>query len=883
MGVKAPVYQPSLGGSVRIGEILSVETWDGCAQECLNTAGCVAVMTKKLSPVGYVCHRLQANSSELQTSTPASKPDNWAIADREVYCSQGCPSDGTPDAGATYCPAGYTNITHRFNLGLGKIIIVTEHQHCADRCAQFSGEQFMGGCKGYVSGMYMGMLFCRSYGGNLPPSRPCPSWGVPWSPGLFSGGLGSKDARTNQVNVGGQCCVRIAALPTPTPAPTPAPTAAPSIESRLASCGYPSLSTWFKDESSTIYSPSVDKMILRSHALRCREGRCASRSTYSYNTAIFPDFDGDGTLDFMTNNHGHDFGMPVCAEFGLGGNPTSLDSTSCAWNRTDDPEGGYQYDDHSTAVLDIDNDGHLDLYMNAGGGSGVGVGTHIGSSLYWGEPAPSGSIWAASGGVEAAVSAGLDGGLIGRGSNQYWADFNGDGLLDVCLINKARKDAIDGAYSKIFYNNGNRTFTEDPVFAEYVSAAILGSSTGVLHGGGTDFIVIRGKCLWPRLNVSEFSTERIAFCAARPQNSWAVYRFSKVTQSMEMVSSTSGSMASRLRGSSTAVKGLFSIETADINGDGRMDFLLECHNGIFFLISGDAEAQFFTDGAVVADEIMNPPGWSLSMARLGDFNLDGSPDIMVVYQERRELNHTGGQFGPYRTVMYTKDPDATAPPYWMEMQAAGEWPALNTQTLASDELPLEGDRNEYDDWYHDAHGDDDDSHEDADWYGDVHGGDDDSHEDVNWYHDSHGDGDGDTRYDGIYNPNGLITGTAFAIEDVAAVDYNNDGFLDISFVHGANHIYLTNTFVPSGGTCEEPQFLAVVIRSMIECGNIYGIGSTVRLSASNMGPARDQDHWLYHDVNAFSHGTTTKGGATDHRIIFGLGATGVPNQIRVKW
>ena len=93
-------------------------------------------------------------------------------------------------APTTYCPAGYTDAPQRFNWGLGKIVIAENHQACADRCTRFSGAQWDGGCKGYQTGTYFGMLLCKSYGGQLQVEN-CAPWAVP--------------------EAGGSCCVRIGA------------------------------------------------------------------------------------------------------------------------------------------------------------------------------------------------------------------------------------------------------------------------------------------------------------------------------------------------------------------------------------------------------------------------------------------------------------------------------------------------------------------------------------------------------------------------------------------------------------------------------------------------------------------------------------------------
>jgi hypothetical protein len=110
-----------------------------------------------------------------------------------------------------YCPTGYGDYGTRFNWGLGKITVVHSHAECAARCTRYAGHQYNGGCKTYMTGMYAGMVFCRSYGGNAR-SMPCAAWAVPNHPGMFSGALGHVHGRTHQENVGGNCCSRTSSV-----------------------------------------------------------------------------------------------------------------------------------------------------------------------------------------------------------------------------------------------------------------------------------------------------------------------------------------------------------------------------------------------------------------------------------------------------------------------------------------------------------------------------------------------------------------------------------------------------------------------------------------------------------------------------------------------
>jgi hypothetical protein len=124
-----------------------------------------------------------------------------------------CPScRGTiSGAHASYCPDGYADLPQRFDQPLGRVIIVDSVSECSARCDQYSGERWNGGCKGYQTGFYYGMQYCRSYGGNVK-ARTCANWANPNTAGINSGALGSVHPRTQRLIVGGSCCVRKEAL-----------------------------------------------------------------------------------------------------------------------------------------------------------------------------------------------------------------------------------------------------------------------------------------------------------------------------------------------------------------------------------------------------------------------------------------------------------------------------------------------------------------------------------------------------------------------------------------------------------------------------------------------------------------------------------------------
>lgn len=143
--------------------------------------------------------------TQSPTPRPTTRPPTVFSPETKIYEIRG-----------NYCPEGYGEYIEindsvrpgtpkRFNWGTGEIRITPSHEDCARRCTNYSGRRFSGGCKSYMTGMWAGMLFCRSYGGALFETY-CAGWAHPLDPGLYSGRLGETHANTGTLNTGGQCC-----------------------------------------------------------------------------------------------------------------------------------------------------------------------------------------------------------------------------------------------------------------------------------------------------------------------------------------------------------------------------------------------------------------------------------------------------------------------------------------------------------------------------------------------------------------------------------------------------------------------------------------------------------------------------------------------------
>ena len=153
----------------------------------------------------------------------------------------------------------------------------------------------------------------------------------------------------------------------------------------------------------------------------------ASRGLEFRNTDIqsiaWVDFNGDGWLDlWLTGHHMTQRFFRSKLYLNNGGN-TFTD----VWPLL--PKAEFETDAHGINWIDWDNDGDRDLFVTAGGGAGVG-----------GKGSPSLLFVQEEGKLsDMAEIVGLDNPL-GRGRLAYWYDNNGDGVLDVFVVNTRRSD-----------------------------------------------------------------------------------------------------------------------------------------------------------------------------------------------------------------------------------------------------------------------------------------------------------------------------------------------------------------------------------------------------------------------------------------------------------
>jgi len=115
---------------------------------------------------------------------------------------------------------------------------------------------------------------------------------------------------------------------------------------------------------------------------------------------------------------------------------------------------------------------------------------------------------------------------------------------------------------------------------------------------------------------------------------------------------------------------------------------------------------------------------------------------------------------------------------------------------------------------------------------------------------------------------------------VSVVDFDNDGFPDITLTHDVGSLMLLRNDWASTGYAAGNRFLR--IRLIGKESNVYGVGATVLLLATHMGSNQNDTVVLFHEVSSASHDTDWWG-SRDNRITFGLGKAGIPTRLTINW
>jgi len=562
-----------------------------------------------------------------------------------------------------------------------------------------------------------------------------------------------------------------------------------------------------------------------------------------YDAPSFPDWNGDGVLDVFTPMHtspprpnlepGWDFGIAS----GDGDDFDHFVYRNASLLDYRDPDGSLRCDEciersdfdlHGSAILDIDGDGFLDLFIVQGGAQGITDAVEMDPSyqrsfsranmLFWGGLDENGDFRLV-GGRNAAIDAGL-GGWNGRGRFSYWADFNGDGALDVFFFQDRRRDDIL-AVGETWYNDHSRHFIEDPNMKEFARTGILYDADG--DGYAEEFVLQRGHCYPQNTDTGTYLDERKEFCRSRPQSSQVIYKFNG--EYMEIISEIYDvSMEEDVgREGESCIHGSwidvnchsYSSASGDFDGDQKADLVVTFGQEVLFYFSSNRE-----EGQLPKldepDLIIEFDEQEIVIAgiRFVDFNLDGVQEF-IVFDVLQTGRHQVYKFVEGSWIRETETMGALH----------------NIRDLRASEAHLDT-------------ACDVDSSEEED-------------------------------FDFIFrdrNFNVPCFGEWRAIPmGAAVVDLNNDGYFDVVIPdkYGLLGIYRNIPTVDN-------KYIAFQLKG-VQC-NEYGIGATLIFQASNM----ETNEFQFQEVNSYSHPTDKMGGQ-DNRVVFGLGPAGVPERLTVRW
>jgi hypothetical protein len=308
-------------------------------------------------------------------------------------------------------------------------------------------------------------------------------------------------------------------------------------------------------------------------------------------TPTFVDLDKDGVLDYLYHNHyeadpteGWDMGVSYGTNMKSDDHPF-FKSVGHDLIKNSEPDGSkwnqeQSMDSHGTAVIDIDRDGLLDIYIAVGGGDGHVAGPSKNAVLMWGEqPQGNSKYQTFKGGRDVSEYANVHN-PDSRGRFNYWADFNKDGLVDVVFSNEPRDDDIH-APGFMMINTGDRKFEAHRELREYTETMIMTDADG--DGHAEEFVVQRRDCTPKQCkyhgdkmckSLKHADLEWYNFCMDRPEDTAAIYKWDSDKEELVNIAPEKHS---EIIG---ADEHPMSMQTGDFDGDEKVDLAVLYPNGI---------------------------------------------------------------------------------------------------------------------------------------------------------------------------------------------------------------------------------------------------------------------------------------------------------------
>ena len=387
------------------------------------------------------------------------------------------------------------------------------------------------------------------------------------------------------------------------------------------------------------------------------------------------------------------------------------------------------------------------------------------------------------------------------------------------LQGTAKRVDLMVAPGDLLYRRSGRTFEAEPAVREFVHTALVHDADG--DGHADELVIARGGCIHLPLE-GQYSQDAESFCKVRPRGTNAIYKY--------------------CAGTSTGGNGEQMVGACRISPD------------------TDPEAPLLVSFPKGVDAPEYIEGSFASGMASGDWDGDGKADLAIAMPDRvdfylsagRSAGHLPGVGAPTHSVNLDV-PDLRRRENWQRPR--------NAEVGEVDELAM-------------AYAEDDTDFDTA----------------LHYMVAKDFDLDGEVELV-VAESTGLLvlkfdgqewrtareeylSGTD-ASYGLGAADLNNDGVADVlaSSAHGMHVL-----FAKPPETAR--RFLAVTLQGTQ--ANAYGIGATVVLWASNMGPCRQVRSQL-REVQTHGYGVHEDGASSDDRLVFGLGEHGVPLNLTVRW
>jgi hypothetical protein len=598
----------------------------------------------------------------------------------------------------------------------------------------------------------------------------------------------------------------------------------------------------FEDKTNIVFSTSKNYWKSWMHS---------GRPYFHDGAPLFVDIDGDQILDYFNPMHGHPFGnIETRMELALSEESmTTKDINSLTQiSRRIIIEEDVKIDAHGHVMADLDGDGYLDILISNGGGEGIinswDDQSYYDNLLLWGEPSvdkTTGQKFTVfRGGKGAARKAGLEM-RIGRGRYMFVHDANGDGLLDLFSAQDrvVSNEIVPGI---MLFNQGDRTWKGDSGMREFTRAIILTDANG--DGYADEILLNRGFCYPKRQdpgidnsypNLGAFTDSVKRFCGSRPAGTTAVYRFNESRKQMQEISkSYSNFSAANNKQPPCCPHGLYDSEndcaaegivSADLDGDQKADHIYLYRSKMTFFFSTDREeGELLVQSKHEGLEIKFPAYCNEALSvRVVDFDNDGNEEIFVTCVN-------AGIF-----LLYTNGSSKYDWSLSDECNEMGSLGDINNRFQAS---PTFSDLKEF------------------------------CNDEVtsNWKTAN--------KVCEVYRRVGITP--AAKASGVSIVDLNNDGFLDIVVVHSFGYLRFFYN-IPSHAKSTNKHIIFDLSGNGLIKNNGLGI-TFILYCTDNNGKVVKQ----FREISRYPLGTDMAG-ATESRLIFGLGKKMSPKKLLLRF